>query len=239
MNELIKNDCDSDNSNKDDKKSEERKRKIIKRLFPVTSEKNSSLIKLDDDSLHFITNRDSADKISNILLKYCEKIPKLVKKFKNGNLKITDSTAGAGGNVLSFSKKFKEVIGVEILKTRYDDLVSNCKLYECENVLLHQNDYTQIYSKLKQDIVFIDPPWGGKNYINQKVIRLYLSEIPIEIFTHLIFKNTKTKLVGLKLPLNYDKIYLKNTFNKLYKNYEIIMKELGKMLIILIYIKNK
>ena len=83
-----------------------------------------------------------------------------------------------------------------------------------------------IYNKINQDIVFIDAPWGGVNYKYKKTIKLYLSQKCIVKLSNLI----KSKLVVLKVPINYNFNYFFNTID----SDKVLLYRLPKMYIILI-----
>ena len=91
------------------------------------------------------------------------------------NLIITDATAGIGGNTISFANNFFKVNAIEINKKRFDFLKNNINVYNFNNVEIINNDYIKIMKTLKQDIVFIDPPWGGRNYKNINLLNINLS----------------------------------------------------------------
>ena len=65
--------------------------------------------------------------------------------------------------------------------------------------------------KIKTDVVFMDPPWGGSNYKLHTNLRLNMGAKPIEFLTHETFANG-TMLVCLKLPMNYDFGYISREF---------------------------
>jgi len=122
-------------------------------------------------------------------------------------LVITEMTAGVGGNVLNFANHFQYVNAIEIDKTRYTYLNQNIKLYGLTNVNTYHNDAIKLLIKqndLVQDIIFFDPPWGGKDYKLHHNLRLSLSEIPIETICKKLFERVRTKMIVIKLPNNYD-----------------------------------
>ena len=41
---------------------------------------------------------------------------------------------------------------------------NNIDFYNLENINLINTDYLKIMENMIQDIVFMDPPWGGRNY---------------------------------------------------------------------------
>ena len=96
---------------------------------------------------------------------------------------ITDATACVGGNTVSFAKHFKTVQAIELDESRYHQLKHNLDLittayggnYFLGEVRLYHGDCLSLCSQLKQDVVFVDPPWGGSAYKEQCGTELYLS----------------------------------------------------------------
>lgn len=203
--------------------------KIKKRLFPFLKDKNKiKNLQIDKDSIHYISLREDAETITEII----KKSFRLKENEKFTDLYITDATAGVGGNTLSFGKNFKYVNSIEIHKKRYKFLENNIKIYEFDNINTYNENCIDIIDLLYQDIIFIDPPWGGKDYKKKKNLRLSISEISIEQLCLDIVKNKLSRMIVLKLPLNYDINYFKKV---LYK-YDIDIYELNKMLIMNIHL---
>lgn len=178
----------------------------IKRLiFPKNIGKKKNIdynkILMTDVGQYSVTGYRESDRISDIISSY-------FKKDRN-SIVITDGTSGIGGNTLSFCKYFKHVNAVEYSPVHCKVLMNNLiKVYEIENVTIMCNDYTKIFAKLEQDVVFLDPPWGGSAYKTVPRIYLYLGKHDVvDILNKL--KN-KTKLVLLKVPYNYDITHLVN-----------------------------
>lgn len=138
-----------------------------------------------------ITHPKDANRMSEIIKSYFPKSKKIT---------ITDATANNGGNTVSFAKHFKKVNAVEIDKKEYDALKKNTK--DFKNVTLYNEDYLNLIQKLKQDAVFIDPPWGGRGYKKKNKIRLYLSKHSLVDVIDML--NEKTKIIMCKVPFNYD-----------------------------------
>ena len=103
------------------------KNNIIKKIFPSNNLLLDDLLKYDDVGLYSITLPDDANTISKLLLEYSNNI-------------IFDGTAGLGGNTLSFSKNFKQVIAIEMNEHRYNLLVNNLKAYDVKNVTLFNDN---------------------------------------------------------------------------------------------------
>ena len=128
--------------------------------------------------------------INNIILEYTDE-----------NSIITDATACIGGNSYFFCKKFKFVNCVEINERLFDTLKNN--IQEFKNKILYNCSYNIIKFLLKQDVVFIDPPWGGELYKTRKKIELYLDDINVFNIVDSLYNHTK--IVALKVPNNFNR----------------------------------
>lgn len=153
----------------------------VKSWFPPT--KNP--IYVVKESIYSITKHRDADKIS-----------RRIKKLFNPMV-VTDATANVGGNTISFSKHFKKVNAVECNNTTCKALKNNIESYGLKNVTVYCDSYINL--KLVQDVVFIDPPWGGPDYKKYKKLMLYLGDQPINKIIDNIDCN-----VALKCPRNFD-----------------------------------
>lgn len=81
---------------------------------------------------------------------------------------VTDGTASCGGNVMSFMchPRYGCVNAVEIDPDTFKMLVSNFKYtklyrYHSANVTPIRESYLNVMHTLWQQVVFLDPPWGG------------------------------------------------------------------------------
>lgn len=203
-------------------------------LFPPLPQEKVNFIKVDKESYKFITPYKTASEIINIISEHIEKmnIPRINSLLsKNSQIVMTDMTAGVGGNCIPFAQHFKYINAIEIDQTRVKYLEDNVKLYELKNVNIYLGNsinYIIDDNSLGQDIIFIDPPWGGDSYKEQDNIKLSLGDYGIEDIIEKIFEQDKAVLVCLKLPTNYDFEYLKSRFSN------VILHELRKMYLILI-----
>ena len=171
-------------------------------LFP--KEKNIDLSKLliSDESIYSISKPSDAEKIIKIIKKHTSN--------KLQNLIITDGTANVGGDTINFSKYFKKVNAVELQEIHCKALKNNVKVYKRDNVKIYCNNYLDIMKKLKQDIIYLDPPWGGTEYSKKKYVNLHLGDLDISDIV-LKLKNN-TKFIIIKAPYNFD---YKSFFNKI------------------------
>lgn len=207
--------------------------RTILRLFPYLDKvEDAKKLKIDHESLYYISIREQAEEITNIIKNYINKI-----EIDKKNIIITDATAGVGGNTISFAKSFKKVNAIEINKKRCEYLENNMKIYNLKNINIINDNCIKYINKIEQDIVYIDPPWGGRIYKNYEKLTLKLSNMEIEDICNNLFDEKYTKhipkMIILKLPLNYNKIYIKQKV----KGY-IYIHELKKMMIMIIINKN-
>lgn len=175
-----------------------------------------------------MTKRVDAELITGIIVYHSNLIG-----LNYENAVITDATAGIGGNTFSFALMFKHVNSIEQDSNTFDMLRNNIDTYGFTNITYYNEDYLKIMNDLYQHIVFIDPPWGGRDYKKQNNILLQLSEIELEVICHNLIK--KNNIVVLKLPLNYDFSKIDELKNH---NIKIFIHELKKMFIIVLYSVN-
>ena len=115
---------------------------------------------------------------------------------------ITDMTANVGVDSIALGLFFKGVNSIEISKKLFNSLNNNINIYGLKNVKTYNGSSVDIIKNLKQDVIYIDAPWGGDGYYKNDLLKLYLDEKELsEIFN--MYKNN-TKLFILKLPKNYD-----------------------------------
>jgi len=135
------------------------------------------------------------------------------------NMIITDAMACMGGDLIKFSRYFRIVNGIEIDLNNFKLLVENCKIFNCQNINLFHQDYIEIYDKLKQDIIYLDPPWTGPGYKNKEIVVLKIGNLELWQLINLIKEKNLAKYVFIKAPSNvcldkleYDSIHI--IFNK-------------------------
>lgn len=117
-------------------------------------------------------------------------------------LVVTDGTACVGGNVLSFCDFFTRVIAVECDATRVAMLRHNLAVLRKTNAECVHASYLDVMLELEQDVVFLDPPWGGPEYKERANVDLFLDNVPL----HDICARLKghAQCVVLKVPSNFD-----------------------------------
>jgi 16S rRNA G966 N2-methylase RsmD len=180
-------------------------KKSIELLFPKIKNVDMEKLLMSDVGLYSITLPADSLKISNLISKY----------FKNSkNIIITDGTSGMGGNVINMATNFIKVNAVEYSQIHCNILKNNVAVYNLQNVKIYCDDYTKIFKNIKQDVIFLDPPWGGHNYYKTERLKLFLGKHDIVHFINLIKNNAK--LIVLKVPFNFDLTHMMNKID-LYK----------------------
>jgi len=97
------------------------------------------------------------------------------------------------------------------------------KVLETINVDMYLSDLLIACHRLSQDLIFIDPPWGGPDYKSKDAVDLFISDVELsEVCEHI--KDT-AKYIALKVPINFNETqFVEKTmlFMKLiYKNTEL------------------
>ena len=191
---------------------------MLKRRFPAVNDVNIENLRITKEGLYSITRPSDANTITEFIRTHLGDLSQLV---------ITDGTANVGGNVINFAQHFLYVQAVEWAKPTCDILRHNIEQYGFNNVDIIQEDYTRIYPILHQDVIFLDPPWGGQGYLTQERINLSLSTMTI---SHLVNSlKGLTKLVVLKVPdnFNYTRFKREMNYEKVFRyriyNYRLIL----------------
>ena len=163
----------------------------------------------DDEALWSLTNQQ----VAKVICSELTKLPHISAKSI-----ITDATASVGGTSIPFAKHFSHVNSIENNMVRKLMLDNNIKLCDLVNISTYYGDCRNVIPKLKQDIIFFDPPWGI-NYKDapMRTLRLKLSGVTIENLISLY--HDSAKYCAIKLPCNYDFMY----FEKNIKSCEIIL----------------
>ena len=230
-------DDDDDNDDDDDDKDEiiideERQLANVENVsyFFNREDKNIDLkqLKFTKRSIYEITPWKEANVVSRNIKKY----------FNYDNITITDATASIGGNSISFLNNGFTVNSVEIDPNTCSFLKNNISTFKYDTNKVICGDYTEIFRDLLQDVVFFDPPWGGKEYNNYSIIDMFLSDINIIDLIKTILDERRAKLVVLKSPVNFDENSLINKLNDYFIDKKLIMRK-SKVSYVVYYISIK
>ena len=171
-----------------------------------------NIMKKNEDS-NFLLNEEGSYSITRSY--ESSQIISIMKNVINNtrDLIITDATACMGGDAVNFVKHFKFVNMIEKNPENFKLLIENCKTFcTTKNYKLINEDFLKV--ELDQDIIYIDPPFGGRDYRDKKSITLqinnkFLSEIIPALNAKYIFIKAP---INVNIDFNYDDIY--NIYNK-------------------------
>jgi hypothetical protein len=205
------------------------KKIFYNKLFPFKMGVNRNNIKMDYECVTYVTVPRDSEKIVELIT---EKMKKYNRSKKN--ITIVDATACVGGDTITFCHNFGYVIPIEMDKTRYDNLLHNLNLYNIKNAYTEgcNGNCLDIISDIEIDVqvIYADPPWGGKNYKSIDRIDLKLGDLDLDEAIKYFFKKN-IKLVVTKLPKNYN---YDNLLTKLNDYNVVVCKEFRKIDILLV-----
>lgn len=190
--------CDNDIFTK---KESKKKNFILMNGLTLFTDSERQLFKTDKVGLYSITSSDIAEDIAINIAQYFKMKP---------NITITDATASVGGNSLSFliHPVFNPINLVEVSPIRVNCLRNNISLIKNKIKKKTYRIYTQsfmdIMMKLDEDVIFIDPPWGGPEYYKFEEIDLFLSATePLVDICNKLFTKPRLELIVIKVPKNF------------------------------------
>lgn len=179
--------------------------KFKKKYFKKFSNIDLNKIKITTQGEYSMSSNEASDKLIHLIKKY----------FRTNKLTITDATGNNGADTISLGLNFDNVNSIEIDQLNFSVLQNNINVYNLKNVKLYFGDSTELLSKLKQDVVYIDAPWRGKNYKDKQSIKLFMSNLEISDIYNKFKKNAN--LFIFKVPKNYDFSYfISNTLIEKY-----------------------
>ncbi|VBB18012.1 putative RNA methylase [Yasminevirus sp. GU-2018] len=206
------------------------KRVMYNKLFPLPPSKSYNNLMIDDEAVSFITTPANSETITAIIDSH---IPDYVMR---SDITILDGTACVGGDSIAFGKNFGSVIASEIDEKRHYMLTNNLKEYELYNVVPVNTDCLKILKRVNFiNIMYFDPPWGGKQYKEGTNLRLSIGDFYVDELIDIVFDETKqprsdVQMVVLKLPKNYDLYTLYN--NTKHRDITLYLYDLPKMYVV-------
>ena len=164
-------------------------------LFPQKEGVDYSKLKVTEEGSYSITRRRDAERIMNILNSIFKNIKELT---------ITDVTACIGGDTLNFALRFKHVHSIEVNEENFEALINNVQLYGCNNVTLHHANSVKLFN-WNTHVLYLDPPWGGKDYRQHTDLDLYMSDKRLDVWLEeILHRKNRPQYIVLKLPSNYN-----------------------------------
>ena len=167
----------------------------------------------------------------------------IIKSFidDNNNKVIIDANAGMGGDSIFFCKYFKHVYCIEINNECIEYLEHNLNNFNNKDIFnINCFDALKI---LKYDVIFLDPPWGGKKYKNTDNLDLYLEDsnnINHNVLSLIDSLYFYTDYIFLKAPLNFNLEYKKLLWDTIkYPIFKYMDKQRKILFNLIVFIKNK
>ncbi|KAI8603762.1 RNA cap guanine-N2 methyltransferase-domain-containing protein [Dissophora ornata] len=115
---------------------------------------------------------------------------------------IIDAFCGVGGNAIQFALTCHRVIAIDIDPVRLMCARNNARIYGVEDrIEFICGDYMTLIPRLKADVVFLSPPWGGPGYLAQDEFDIK-RDIPMD--GYFLFNETRkiTENIAYFLPRN-------------------------------------
>ena len=167
----------------------------MEKYFTKVAGVQMNLLQISEIGKYSISKPSDASEINRIILEY----------FPNPRgVIITDATANCGGNTIRFALDFGKINSVEIDPVQYGMLRNNVEVYNLHNIRLYNQDYLDVMHIIRQDVIFIDAPWGGNDYKRKPKVDLYLSRRNIIGVVEELIRDSLCKLCVIKVPLNYN-----------------------------------
>ena len=152
-------------------------------------------LKLTEEGSYSVTRKKDAERIISLMT------------YVVGDLKtktITDATGCVGGDTIHFAVNYNFVHSIELNKQNFEALHNNVELYNLNNVALHNGDATKLYN-WKSDVLYVDPPWGGPQYKENKNLDLFMSDKRLDLWLEeILHRKNRPNYIFLKLPYNYN-----------------------------------
>ena len=172
---------------------------FAKSIFSNISLEIYKNLKFTKDSIYSSSKISGSTRLIDVILKVTN---------NNLDLTITDGTANIGTDSIHMANVFKKVNAIEFSTVNFGALQNNVNiLNNKKNMECFNGDTNEIIKELTQDIIYIDAPWGGRNYKNFDKLKLYLGEV--EILDFYINNRSKAKYFIFKIPYNYDFEYFR------------------------------
>lgn len=164
-------------------------------LFPRKEGVDYSKLQTTEEGSYSITRRRDADRIMNVFRMIFPNMRQYT---------ITDATACIGGDTLNFASNFAHVHSIELKDENFKVLTNNVETYGFQNITLHHNDAIKLFN-WNTHILYIDPPWGGKDYRKHANLDLYLSDKRLDLWLgEILMRSNRPNYIVLKLPVNYN-----------------------------------
>jgi len=180
-------------------------KKFSEKIIKQSNKIDYSIFKITDESEY-----------SSLLPKHVKQVSDIFQKwFKNEKIStIVDATAHIGVDSVNFSLVFPDALihSYEINETTFHLLEQNVKAFD----RIHVTNINFTKAELPENVsfVYIDAPWGGRDYKNKEMdtLELFLGKENVKEVARRLLSSDKTKTVVLKVPFNYHFSNLNENF---------------------------
>lgn len=166
-------------------------------------------------------------------------IIEIMKKFLEYDTILVDATAGMGGDSTFFCKNFKFVYCLEINLECIKYLEHNLESFHNKDIF--NINCIEGLKIIKYDCIYLDPPWGGKNYKFKKYLDLFIEYNTnlINIIDYVESLYFSTKYIFIKVPLNFNikNMYKINWKYKIYPIFKNLNDNLKNIFNIIVFFK--
>ena len=116
---------------------------------------------------------------------------------------VVDAFAGVGGNAIQFALAGAMVIAVEMDAGRLQMIAHNAGVYGvADRVLPVRGDFLALAPRLRADVLFLSPPWGGPGYLASAEYDVAASLLPVGLDALLAAARSVAPAVAAFLPRN-------------------------------------
>ncbi len=116
---------------------------------------------------------------------------------------VLDAFGCVGGNTIAFARYCKKVYMIELDKKRIKMAENNVRVYGVhDKIEFIHGDYFDEAPKIKADVIYLDPPWGGPDYKDLKEFKLDNFSPNGHDILNLAFKYFPQ--VVMRIPRNFD-----------------------------------
>ena len=157
-------------------------------------------INYTQETLTYMSSRNRADEVTQILSEKMEKKP----------FQIVECCAGIGGNTLSFldSPNVSFVTAYEIIPERREMLKNNVQMYDFKKVGIPERGFETFPKKCDNCVGFIDAPWLPKGIKGEESSKdqYILSGMKVgdKSLEQIISEASDMAMIALKVPFNYQ-----------------------------------
>ncbi|XP_063603301.1 uncharacterized protein LOC134779222 [Penaeus indicus] len=118
---------------------------------------------------------------------------------------VVDAFCGAGGNAIHLAETCKHVVAIDIDPEKIALAYHNATVYGvADRIDFIVGDFFKLAPFLKADVVYLSPPWGGTQYMQEKVYNVKALGGLINCETLIATAQEITKDIAVFLPKNSD-----------------------------------